>query len=251
MHPGTGITGQKRITSHDRLLGGTRPAGQTQPGSGRALVGNGPDGEPGFLGVLGDQHTKTRGVLQCTAHDERIVHAQPVVGEHPDLRHTRGHQAHLGELAARKSHRHRADRMDVYQPDLPAALPYMVGDHRTVGDGIGVGHREHRGVAAESRCCGTGFDVLGVLPAGFAQMGVQVHQAGQQNLAWRVDHLGFCGARQSGADVGDLTVGDQHVDRITDSVKPGTPDEHHRRFAHTLTAASVPTSRWNRTAIRT
>ncbi len=72
---------------------------------------------------------------------------------------------------------HRADRVHVDQPDLLAAVPDVVGDDRAVGDRVGVGHREHRGVAAQSRCRRTGFDVLGVLAAGLAQVGVQVDEA--------------------------------------------------------------------------
>ena len=75
-----------------------------------------------------------------------------------------------------------ADRVHVDESDLLAAAPHVVGDDRAVGDRVGVGHREHRGVAAERGGGRTGFDVLGVLAAGFAQMGVQVDETGQQDL---------------------------------------------------------------------
>src|SRR5690606_16958013 len=114
----------------------------------------------------------------------------------------------------------------------------------------GVGHREHRRVAAESRCRRTGFDVLGVFAAGLAQVGVQIDEAGQQDLTVGVDDVTeftVAGNRQLLADLGDLTVGDQHVDGFTLAVGSHVADQN----PHTLTCSSAPTSRWNSTAIRT
>ena len=118
--------------------------------------------------------------------------------------------------------------MHIDQADLLTAVPHVVGDHRAVGDRVGVGHREYRGVATQSRCGRTGFDVLGVFAAGFAQMGVQVDEAGQQDLAAGVEDVGVVGDRQVRADVGDLAVVDQHVDPVTLAV------ETHPTIADTL-----------------
>ena len=131
-----------------------------------------------------------------------------------------GHQAHLGELLAGQTDGDRADRVHVDQADLLAAVPDVVGDHRAVGDRVGVGHREHRGVAAQSRCRRTGFDVLGVFAAGLAQVGVQVDEPGQQHLPGGVDHVGVVGNGEPRTDLDDLAVVDQHVDRIALAVEP-------------------------------
>ncbi len=148
-------------------------------------------------------------VLQRAAHDQWIVHADSVIGEHPDLAHAGGHQAHLGELFAFQAHGDRTDRVHVDQADLLAAVPDVVGDHRAVGHRVGVGHREDGGVAAQSGGRRTGFDVLGVLAARLAQVRVQIDEPGQQDLAGRFDDLGVrLGRSDPGADLGDLTVGD-------------------------------------------
>ena len=208
------------------------------------------NGQPRFLGVLCDEHAQRGGVLQRPAHDQRVVHADAVVGEHPHLARTRGHHAHLGELRARETDGDRSDGMDVDEADLLTAMPHVVGDHRTVGDGTGVGHREDRGVSTECRCGRAGFDVLGVLPARLPQVGVQVDEARQQDLSAGVDHLGVVGRRQVGADVADLTVGDEHVDRVALAVAAHTADQY--RLRHALIASrSDPTNKWNSTAIRT
>ena len=81
-------------------LGGTWPAGQTQPGRGRAFVGKRTDGQPRLLGVLGDEDVEALGVFEGAAHRQRVVDAFAVVAEHLHLGRTRSHHAHLGELFA-------------------------------------------------------------------------------------------------------------------------------------------------------
>ena len=211
------------------------------------FVGDGVDGEARLFGVLRDQDAETGGVLESTAHDQWIVDADSVVGEHPDLPGAGGHHAHLGELGACQPHRDRADGMHVDEADLLAAVPDVVGDDRAVGDRIGVGHREHGGVSAQSRCCRTGFDILGIFPAGLAQMGVQIDEAGQQDLAGGVDDIGIVGYRQPGADVRDLAVGHQHVDLVALAVSPHPSDQYGviaapRVRSHALIAS--PPQRW-------
>ena len=138
--------------------------------------------------------------------------------------------------------------MHVDQPDLLTPAPHVVGDHRRVGDGIGVGHREDRGEPAERSCRRAGFDVLGVFATRLAQVGVQVHEAGQQHLPAHVDDLGVTGHLQPSPDRGDLSVVDLDVDLVALAVEPNTSQQNR----HALIApSSAPTSRWNNTAIRT
>ena len=119
---------------------------------------------------------------------------------------------------------HRADGVHVDQAHLLTAVPHVVGDHRAVGDRIGVGHREHCRVSPESRCSRAGIDVLGVLAARLAQVGVQVDEAGQQDLAAGVDHLSAVRDGQIRADGFDLAVVDQHVDTVTFAVGAYSPE---------------------------
>ena len=203
MHPRAGVPRQQGVARDDRLLGCPRPARQTEPGRIGALVRDGADREPRLLGVLGDQHAQAARVLKRAPHDQRIVDADAVVGEHPHLTDPCGHHSHLGELGACQSDGHRPDRMHVDQSDLLPAVPDVIGDHRTVGDGVRVRHREHRGVATECRCCRTGFDVLGVLATRLAEMGVQVDETGQQYVPARVDDFGVLGRLEFRSDFGE------------------------------------------------
>ena len=230
MHPSTGVAGQQRIAGDNGFLGGTWPACQSEPRGVGSLVGDGADGEPRLFGVLRDQDTQARGVLEGPAHDQRVVDADAVVGEHPHLTGTGVHHAHLGELRSGQAHGDRSHRVHVDQADLLTAMPDMVGDDGAVGHRIGVGHREHRGVAAQSRCRRAGFDVLGVLAARLTQVGVQVDEAGEQDLAGGVDGVGVFGDGQARADIGDLAVGNQHVDPVALAVQTH-PSNHCRHAA--------------------
>ena len=192
---------------------------------------DGTDGQPRLLGVLGDQHADSGGVLQGTAHHQRVVHADAVVGEHLHLPDPCGHQPHFGELGPCQADGDRADRVDVDESDLLAAVPHVVGDDRGVGDRVGVGHREHRGESAECCCRRTSFDVLGILSAGLAQVGVQVDEPRQQHLSRRVDDVGRVGDAPDRADCFDLAVGDQDVDGIALTVEPHVADHDHALIA--------------------
>ena len=79
--------------------------------------------------------------------------------------------------------------MHVDQPDLLAEPAHVLDDDRGVGDGVGVGHREDGGVAAERGGGRARGDGLRLLAAGLAQVGVQVDEAGQQHEAVGVEGL--------------------------------------------------------------
>ena len=96
-----------------------------------------------------------------------------------------GHGAELGELLALQADGDGADGLHVAVAGLPAEPPDLLDDAGGVGDREGVGHGVHGGVAADGGGPGAGQDGLGVLAAGLAQVGVQVDQAGQQDLARR------------------------------------------------------------------
>src|SRR5215211_1734093 len=60
---------------------GAWPAREPETGGVGPFVGDCADGQPWFLGVLGDQHAEAGGVLEGAAHHQRVVHADAVVGE--------------------------------------------------------------------------------------------------------------------------------------------------------------------------
>ena len=62
-----------------------------------------------------------------------------------------GHRAELGEPLAAEPDGDRADRLHVAVPGLAAEPPHLLDHAGGVGDRVGVGHRVHRGEAAERR----------------------------------------------------------------------------------------------------
>ncbi len=137
----------------------------------------------------------------------------PVVGEHPHAGRAVGHRAEFGQLLPGDPDGDRPDRADVGVPVLLPEAPDLLDHAGGVGDRRGVGHRVHRGEPAERGGLGAGLHGLGVLPAGLAQMGVQVDQAGQRDQPVALDDVRAGGA-QAGPDLADAAVGQQQVDRL-------------------------------------
>jgi hypothetical protein len=131
--------------------------------------------------VLRDHPAERPDILEGAAHQHRVVHAPAVVGEHPDPCRRVGHGAQLGQLAAAQADRDGANRLHVAAARLAAEPPDLLDHAGGVRDRIGVGHRVHRGEAAERGSRGPRGHGLGILPARFAQVRVQVDKAGQQD----------------------------------------------------------------------
>ncbi|MDF9802525.1 hypothetical protein M2436_001072 [Streptomyces sp. HB372] len=234
MDAGVDVGGEEDVAGDDRLLGDGRPPAEPEFGGDDALVHLGALGEAGLLGVLGDDAVEGLHVLQGAAHDHRVVDALAVVGE--DLHPGGGvvHRAELGELLALQADGDGAHGLHVAVAGLLAEPPDLLDDAGGVGDGEGVGHGVHGGEAADGRGPGAGEDGLGVLAAGLAQMGVQVDQAGQQDLPLGLDH-GGAGGVEAGADLGDGLAVDQDVPRLA-AEDPRTADKD---LAHGYLFSSV------------
>ena len=69
----------------------------------------------------------------------------------------------------------------------------------------------HGGVAAQGGGAGAGLDGFGVFAAGFAQVGVDVHHAGQRDQAGGLNDGGAARRGQVLAACGDDAVADQEV----------------------------------------
>ena len=118
---------------------------------------------------------RTSGVLQRAPHDRRVVHAPPVVGEHPHPRP--GAAMAPSRRAARpRAHGDRADGVDVGQPDPRRGAEHELDPPRCRRR-LGVGHAA-RGVAPDRGRRPPG-DRLLVLVARLTEVGVEVDQAGR------------------------------------------------------------------------
>src|SRR5690606_18125811 len=112
-----------------------------------------------------------------------------------------------------------------------------------------VGHRVDGGVAAHRGGLRPRLDGLGVLPAGLAQMGVQVHQTRQRDQPVGVDDL-RPGLVQPGPHPGDDAVAHQDVGGLP-TENPSTLDhELHGETTSWPMAGSEPPSSRYRTAMR-
>ena len=160
-------------------LGRRRPTGQSRAARDLALVAAGSaSGQPGILGVLGDHAVEGPDVLQRPAHQPGVARRSARRRRTPGPGRRSGHQAEFGQFLTGQALAHRAHRDDLGVPVPPTQVRDVGGGLGGVGDRIGVGHGQHGGEPAARGRRGAGGHGLGVLPAGFAQMGVQVDQAG-------------------------------------------------------------------------
>ncbi len=224
VQPGPDVPGEQHVAGDDRLLGDGRPAAQPENRGDRALVHLGVLGQPRLLGVLGDDSVERLDVLQGPTHEDCVADAPAVVGEDPDTGRRVGHRAELGEPLPREAHRHRTDRPDVDPAGAPAEPPHLLDDPGGVGDGRGVRHRVDGGEPAEGGRLRAGLDGLGVLPAGLAQVGVQVDEARAGATSPSASTTRVAGVRQAPAYLGDDPVPDEDVGGLP-AEDPGTADE--------------------------
>ena len=192
------------------FLGDRGPAGEPEVGRDGSLVHLRAVGERGFLGVLRDDSAERLHVFQRPAHEQGIRHALAVVGEHAHPGLTARHRADFGQPLALEPHRDGADRPHRDVARRGAVREDLLDDAGVVGDRGGVGHRVHRGEAADRGRPGAAEHRFAVFESGLAQVGVQVDQAGEREQAVGVDDAG-AGLGQPGAQLGDPAAGHQDV----------------------------------------
>src|SRR5699024_11490896 len=88
----------------------------------------------------------------------------------------------------------------------------------------GVGHRVHGGETAAGGGAGAGLDSLGLLAAGLAQVGVEVHEAGQDDAPVGLDDLRALGSLEIGAHGLDAAADQEHVADVL-AVRAPAPEE--------------------------
>ena len=98
---------------------------------------------------------------------------------------------------------------------------------------LGVGHRDHRAVAARGGGPGARLQVLLVLLAGDAEVDVRVDEGRQHQHPLGVDDLGPVGRRRASrlGQLGDLAAADDHVARLVDAlagIQHPRPADHQR-----------------------
>ena len=165
-----------------------------------------PSAEVEILGVLDDRQIERARVLEGAAHEPRVHHRAPIVGDRDDAAFL--HVRDVGERLALEALRDRPDRMHAHGADLSRAPHDQLGDRALVVDGLRVGHAADRGEAARRGRARPGLDVFLVFLPGLAQVDVQVDQPGHDPQAFDIDDPA---ADQATPDLDDSPAGDPHV----------------------------------------
>ena len=152
-----------------------------------------------------------RGVVHDAAHHARALHPAAVVGEGDGA--VCHHVAHLGQRVALEPLRAGAGHVHAALAHGRRASLHVLHAHGVVDDGLRVRHAAHRREAAVRRGARAGGDVLLQLVAGLAQMHVDVHEAGNDDLAAQVA-LDALLHRQVLADLDDIPVAHEDVGRF-------------------------------------
>src|SRR5699024_1063828 len=157
------------------------------------------------------------------------------------------HRPDLGESFPAEPDGDGTDRAHLTPARIGPAAPDLLHHAGGVRDGLGVRHRVHAREPARGRGPGSARDGLRILPAGFAQVGVQVDEAGQRDEPDGVDDLGAARSKP-GTDRGDRAAVDADVHRFP-AEWAALADEvsGHRR----VLSAGAPASNRYSTAIRT
>ncbi len=207
--------GHQQVARHRGRLRHGRLAREAEARGDRALVHRRALREAPVLGVLDDRQVEQPRVLEGVAQLAAVCQPLPVVGE--------GDRAGLAQLAEGRHHlalltlRDGADRIEPRAAGDLAPQAQELAGLAAVVDRVRVGHRADGGEAARGRRGEPRRDRLGVLAPGLAQVRVQVDEAGQDQKARGVEHLGVAGL-DAVADLDDAAVGEQHVEA---AVLPG------------------------------
>ena len=191
------------------LLAQRRPTEHTQAGACTAFVDDAV-GSQGLVFAVGDDRTvKLAHILHAGAHHAGRLHAMAVVRETACALH--GHVADFCQRFALLAVGERADGVDAGKTELNATVDLIAHAGARIGDGVGVGHGGHVGIAAMGSSSDAGLNVLFVLEARIAEMHVHIHKARHKHLAGTVDDLNAVRSLDHIVERRDSRAIDEHV----------------------------------------
>ncbi len=155
--------------------------------------------------MLRNRHAEGFAHGEGLAHDLRIHHRQPVIGEAD--RAGFDQHCHFGQLLTLHAFRDGRIGADIDIAGFQRPLLQEGEDGDVVHHRLGVGHSGDGGDAACRSAHGAGFDGFLVFLPRFAEMHLNVEQAGAENVAMAVDDFRavrrFAIREQAGAEIGD------------------------------------------------
>ena len=173
------VLGQQDVAGDDRLLGDRRPAGQAKLAGQSRFVHLRALGQGRVLAVLGDHAVEGLDVLEGATHEDRIGDALAVVGKDTHLGARAGHRTQRRKMLAFQPLGNSTDGTHFDPVGCLAQIQHLVDDGSRILRRCRIRHRVHGGVASHGGRTSTGEDGLGILAAGLAQVGMNIHEAGQ------------------------------------------------------------------------
>ena len=223
-------------------------AAQAEPEGHGAGVHDGTVREAGVLGVLRNGQAEAAGAQECGAHHGWIEDGLSVVGEAE--RSGRGEGLEVGEFRAPAAEGGGGHGEEAYGR-IAGRVEHPGQGGGTVVDRQGVWHGHDGGEATGGGGAGSGGDGLLVGLAGFAEVDVDVDEAGRDNEAGSVDDLDFANLGKGSrlVDGKDEAIADEDVSRLVhaggrvDDVAAGNNKVAHRAQSCTPNARTSNASR--------
>ena len=219
MHRRASEPRERDVAHHHQLLGLGGLTGDAETARPLPLVHVPAGGEGFVLAVLGERDAEPARVLEGAAHQRRVLHAAPVVGEQANAE--RRHLGHRRQAIALPADGDRASNVHVAQARLLPEIEDLVHHRGAIDRRLGVRHRDDGREASERRRSRTALDRLGLFAAGLAQVRVEIDQPRGDDAPRRVER-DACRVTASEvvtqvfADRGDAAVlADQHVGAAT------------------------------------
>ena len=215
---------------HD-LFGDRRISGQAEARRDGAFVDDAVAAQTAILGVHDHRRIDQRRILEHPPHHPCVHDRRAVVAEGD--RSGVAQRDHLRHHLAREPARRRRDRPDPRERFLLRAIEDVHRDRRVVVDRIRVRHAGNLGEAARDGGGTPAAEILLVLLAGRAQMGVQIDEPRDDPGAGCLEDLGPVG-RELRSDRRDAAVLDQTVEGIVavltgiEQAAPADEDARHR-----------------------
>lgn len=205
---GSGSLGEGDVAGDGGLFGRGGGAAEAEARTDPAFVHDAVFRERAVLAVVNDGQREGAGVLERAAHEGGIPDGGAVITEGNAAGGSE--VAELGELFAGAAPGNGADGQDADNGAGGRLAQDVFDDGARVHGGFGVGHGADGGEAAAGGGAGAGGDVLLVLEAGVAEMGVEVDKAGGDDEAAGIDLARTAGGERV-ADGGDSAILDEDV----------------------------------------
>jgi len=167
--------------------------------------------QAGLLSMLGDDAIERPNVFERSTHENWIVNAHAIVGEHDDVSGTVMHGTEFRQVLALQSNGHGAHGANICVAGLMTEMKNLFDDAGRILHGRCIRHGVDASESAGRGCPGAGQNCLSIFAARLAQMRMKVDEARQGNATLGVMLDSALGYLEVLANSGDDAVVERNI----------------------------------------